>query len=383
MHLADIDRAPTRTDPRAERFRALYRGEFGFVWAAARRLGVPPAALDDAVQEVFITAYRRLDQLYYEVSPRAWLYGVTRRVASRHRRGAVRLARRLAAFGEVQASEGVEPHAERDAARTLAALLDHLPRETREVWELTELLGMSGPEIAGELGVPLNTVYSRLRLARARLHALAADAEALASAARREEQPPPGAARRSWALIVPVLGREGALAGIVGAWTASRAAMATTLIAATVAATRVVPVEREAPVQRAAPVVAAAEELPVRTDLPPAPVAAAPSVQVEPRRAAARQVAIVDPLAAEVALIDRARAHLTGDEPGAALAVLATHAREFPRGVLVDAREAARVEALCREGRAAEAEAAARLLWAQLPGSPLARRFEGYVCEEK
>ena len=47
---------------------------------------------------------------------------------------------------------------------------------------MTELLGMSGPEIAGELQLPLNTVYSRLRLARAQLLASSA-AESVARAA--------------------------------------------------------------------------------------------------------------------------------------------------------------------------------------------------------
>ncbi|MFY0532380.1 sigma factor-like helix-turn-helix DNA-binding protein [Nannocystis pusilla] len=60
--------------------------------------------------------------------------------------------------------------------------------------ELTELLGMSGPEIAAELELPLNTVYSRLRLARARLLELAASPELLASEvaeSRRREAPRP------------------------------------------------------------------------------------------------------------------------------------------------------------------------------------------------
>ena len=85
-----------------EQFHALYRGEFAFVWAAARRLGVPPGAVDDAVQDVFVTAYRRLDQLRFEVSPRAWLYGVTRRVASRYHRGAFRRRRRVAALEQAR-----------------------------------------------------------------------------------------------------------------------------------------------------------------------------------------------------------------------------------------------------------------------------------------
>src|SRR5262245_28756338 len=101
MILAETDPDAARADPRTEQFRAIYRAGFEFVWAVARRFGVPPAALDDVVQEVFLTAYRRLHELHFEVSARAWLYAVTRRVAGHHRRGAWRLARRVAAFAEL------------------------------------------------------------------------------------------------------------------------------------------------------------------------------------------------------------------------------------------------------------------------------------------
>ena len=79
------NRATVVTDPRITRFEALYRDHFGFVWAAARGLGAPEAALPDVVQEVFITAYRRLDEIDLHrpgakgVGPRGWLYAVTRR----------------------------------------------------------------------------------------------------------------------------------------------------------------------------------------------------------------------------------------------------------------------------------------------------------------
>ena len=53
---------------------------------------------------------------------------------------------------------------------------------------------------------------------------------------------------------------------------------------------------------------------------------------------------------------------------------------EFPRGALLDAREAARVDALCLQGRGAEAEAAARRLLAHRPMSPVTQRFDHFRC---
>jgi len=359
-------------------FRAIYRDEFAFVWAAARRFGVPLAALDDAVQEVFITAFRRLDQLSYQVSQRAWLYAVTRRVASHHHRGATRMARRVAALAEVHADAVEAPHERHDAARVLAGLLAPLPRSTREVWEMTEILGMTGPEIAAELGVPLNTVYSRLRLARAQV-GRAGPPELVATsveAARRRDAPPPEAAQRNWVVILPVL-QPGGITSVVGAWATLRGVVASTLIVAGVAA--ISPVALVEPPMRA-PSEPVAAGSPPEIAIPRAEVAPPPIVASPSRPAASRRTTAADRLAAEVALIDRARGRLAAGEPAAALALLARHAREFPDGALHDAREGASVDAWCRLGERAEAEAAARRLFTQHPDSLIAQNYEHYVC---
>ena len=53
-----------------------------------------------------------------------------------------------------------------EAARRLGAILDELDEDRRAVLILAELEEMSAPEIAEAVGAPLNTVYTRLRLAR-------------------------------------------------------------------------------------------------------------------------------------------------------------------------------------------------------------------------
>ena len=35
-------------------FEEVYEAHFDFVWRSVRRLGVPPASVDDAVQDVFV-----------------------------------------------------------------------------------------------------------------------------------------------------------------------------------------------------------------------------------------------------------------------------------------------------------------------------------------
>ena len=61
-----------------------------------------------------------------------------------------------------------------DAARIVNRLLDGLDDDQREVFVLAELEDLSAPEIAEALEVKLNTVYSRLRLARSAFAEVAA-----------------------------------------------------------------------------------------------------------------------------------------------------------------------------------------------------------------
>jgi RNA polymerase sigma factor (sigma-70 family) len=386
-------------EPRLQRFRALYRGEFGFVWSAAQHLGVPSGMVDEVVQDVFLTAYRRLDHLRFEVSPRAWLFGVTRRVAFRYRRGAARRARRMAGFAELGRAESEAPQQRHDDAQELKGLLAGLGEGTRVVWELTEILGMSAPEIASELKLPINTVYSRLRLARQQLAQRVAQAdtiEALRDATRREQQAPAEAERRNWAVLVPVLGREGGAVGVL-AWAKARVVVATLGIAVGTAGVVGVVLREDRESTAASEVEApraVGEDRAVVAEIvdAPAPVAGASGeVQevVGPRVVAGKRVAEKparadaggrDRLAEEIAAIDRLQAAMAADDRSAAAREIAEHRRRFPAGTLVDLREAARVELLCRGGDVAGAEAAAQALAHEHAGSAVAQRFENYRC---
>jgi hypothetical protein len=202
-------------------------------------------------------------------------------------------------------------------------------------------------------------------------------------AARRRDAPPPGAAPRTWALLVPTLGPGGALPGVVGVWAGARTAMAITLVVAAGALTRALapPSPRHAPTPPPAAVVSARDMSEKTSSEPAAPAADdAPAPAGLVPRLAAPGTTAPDRLAVEIALLDRARAHLRARDAAAALALLADHARDFPRSSLGDAREAARVEALCLRGDRDAAAAVARQLLAARPDSALARRFEGFVC---
>ncbi|PRP95109.1 RNA polymerase sigma factor [Enhygromyxa salina] len=153
-------------------FEALYRAQFGFVWRSLRRFGVPEAALDDAAQDVFVIVHRRFGVWDQGGSVRAWLYGVARRVASAHRRTDDRHQRKLAALPTDEARDGLEDRlGARHRLEQIAAQIDALEPSRKQVYVLIELEGLSAPEAAEALGCKLNTVYSRLRRARADLEA--------------------------------------------------------------------------------------------------------------------------------------------------------------------------------------------------------------------
>jgi len=149
-------------------FRALFRAQCAYVLDSLRRLGVAPADLDDMAQEVFLVAFRHHPQ-YDRARPiRPWLFAFAAGVAANYRR----LARHhreaapvddVAADGAPLADEGLD--AARDRELVLAAL-DALDPDRRAVLILADIDGVPAPEIAAALKVPLNTAYSRLRLAR-------------------------------------------------------------------------------------------------------------------------------------------------------------------------------------------------------------------------
>ncbi|NVB41951.1 sigma-70 family RNA polymerase sigma factor [Pseudenhygromyxa sp. WMMC2535] len=159
-------------------FEDLYRRERAFVLRTLARFGIDEAQREDAAQEVFLVVHRRWGDWTLERAPaRSWLYGIARRVAATRRRGTRRreqYLRLLPLSAEAEAFQ--RGPADPDEALTrergkqaLCLAFERLDEGKREVFELATLDGRSGPEIAAKLGLEVNTVYSRLRLARAQL----------------------------------------------------------------------------------------------------------------------------------------------------------------------------------------------------------------------
>jgi hypothetical protein len=79
-------------------------------------------------------------------------------------------------------------------------------------------------------------------------------------------------------------------------------------------------------------------------------------------------------LAAEMRLLETARAALSGGDARRALSLIQEHEREFPAGSLSEERRASKVFALCELGRRAEAARAAAEFLRTAPASPLRGR---------
>jgi RNA polymerase sigma-70 factor, ECF subfamily len=167
--LAETARASgTRLGP-IEPFDKLYRLHFDFVWRCARALGSTPQEVDDVVQDVFMVVQRRFGDLRDEALARSWVYGITRRVVHAHRRRRPKGDSQAPIEVDALTSPDRSPLAAAEQSarvRLLSVLLDGLDGPKREVFVLSEILEMNGREIAETLGIPMNTVYSRLRVAR-------------------------------------------------------------------------------------------------------------------------------------------------------------------------------------------------------------------------
>jgi RNA polymerase sigma-70 factor (ECF subfamily) len=162
-------RAAAGGDEPTGRFEQLFREHHAAVVAYVRRRA-PEEAVDDAVEETFLVAWRRLDRVPAAELP--WLLGVARNVLATQRRGALRrqsLSWRVAATepnrsGVVDAESGVAGLDPR-----LAHALDELPEKDREALTLIAWDGLEPQEAAVVVGASAGAFRVRLHRARRRL----------------------------------------------------------------------------------------------------------------------------------------------------------------------------------------------------------------------
>ena len=151
------------------RYQALVAEHFDAVWRTLRGLGVPTSGVDDAAQQVFIVALRKLSTIA-SGSERSFLLGTTVGIAANARRSVAR-GREVADPDALLA--GVDPRPDPEQAALLSErracmqrILDGMPDDLRTVFVLFELEGLTSIEIGEMLAIPTGTASSRLRRAR-------------------------------------------------------------------------------------------------------------------------------------------------------------------------------------------------------------------------
>lgn len=376
-------------------FAAVYAEHVDYVWTNLRRLGVPPPELDDAVQETFLVVFRRWDDFREHGSWRPWLFGIARRVASKHRRGS---GRRLRLVEAAKREPVVSTHpddevARRDAVRLVQHFLQQLGPRKREVFILAEIEGRTGAQIAQSLDIKPNTVWSRLRASRERferyLQTLRAreqgaaeryDRAALLDRARGERAPEP--ARRKvlaalgmqmatspgsasvLAALKPIalalgLGTAGIAAiGGVARMTRPSAPDATTLVAprstpttGPLAARRAAATSPTRPVETIAdPTV---DRTPTTIVVPPPTVARSHDPASPP---APTKTSGAETLRAEVALLQQMRLAAQAGQHATVLSLASQHDLRFAGGALAVERDVQRIASLCRLGQSTSAQ---------------------------
>jgi RNA polymerase sigma-70 factor (ECF subfamily) len=156
---------------------ALFEEHFTYVWNALRRLGVRERDLEDLVHDVFLKVHQRLAEYDPARAFRPWVFGFAYRVAADYRRLARHRVEVLGAHADPVDPAGA-PDGQVEAAqrwKLVHEALESVELERRAVLILHDIDGEAAPAIADALAIPLNTVYSRLRVAR----------EEFAAAARR------------------------------------------------------------------------------------------------------------------------------------------------------------------------------------------------------
>jgi RNA polymerase sigma-70 factor, ECF subfamily len=151
-------------------FRTVFDAEYDYVHHSLRRLGVQPRDLEDLVHDVFVEVYKNLDRYDRQRPIKPWLFAFAFRFASDYRR----LARHRTQLGladDAASAMSTAPSAEdravdREGAALIMTALEAMPIEQRAVFVLYEIDETPMKVIAESLGIPANTAYSRLRLAR-------------------------------------------------------------------------------------------------------------------------------------------------------------------------------------------------------------------------
>lgn len=169
---------------RLDQFDLLYGQTYGEVLSYCRRRCPSFEDADDATTEVFIVAWRRLDEALEAKHAVAWLIGVARKTImnqrrAEHRRG--RLGDRLRQTSQYLTIDPSEISLSDEGVAAAYEAMYTLPPMDQEILMLATFERLSYKEIGQVLGQSSAAVRSRLHRARKQFRAVIADGRAAAT----------------------------------------------------------------------------------------------------------------------------------------------------------------------------------------------------------
>lgn len=150
-------------------FIALFEFYAPRIKSQTMRFGIDESVAEDIAQDAMLAVWRRAGQFDPgRGTASAWVFTI----ATNARIDRMRRDRHLAASVEISSNEplvAVETEDYGSDAQRLLGMISDLPKEQRQMVQLSFYRDMPHSEIAARLGVPLGTVKSRIRLAMAKL----------------------------------------------------------------------------------------------------------------------------------------------------------------------------------------------------------------------
>jgi RNA polymerase sigma-70 factor, ECF subfamily len=157
-------------------FEQLYRAHAGRLFSVACRMLGNPADAEDLLQEIFLTAHRKLDSFRGESSLGTWLYRLATNQCLDYLRS--RAARNRQVTAALEDDPGLADESSRTLADRTVTNMDleravaQLPEGCRMAFVLHDIEGLEHREVAEKLGIAEGTSKSQVHKARLRLRAL-------------------------------------------------------------------------------------------------------------------------------------------------------------------------------------------------------------------
>lgn len=155
---------------RRERFRVLYNDLYDDLWRYVQRRSISTEEARDTLSEVFLVAWRRLEDIPAGKEARLWLFGVARNLVKTSWRKRKRSGDLVVRIGSEMSTRGItDEELDNSGVLKIIKALQFLSENDQEVLRLLAWENLSHKEISVVLGCSENAVAIRIRRARVRL----------------------------------------------------------------------------------------------------------------------------------------------------------------------------------------------------------------------